>query len=71
MHRPTEMVVYLSGVEIYRATPTAFKLEINGNPFYEFTKEQAEEMTEESNGNNLWKTIVGKLGYQRYNGYYR
>lgn len=66
-----ELTLYVSGVEIYRAGLTPIKIEINGNPFYELTREQVEEMDEATNGNNLWKTIVGKLGYQRYNGYYR
>ena len=66
-----ELVLYLSDVEIYRSGLTPVKIEINGNPFYELTREQVEEMDEATNGNNLWKTIVGKLGYQRYNGYYR
>ena len=66
-----EMVVKLAGVEIYRANLTPLKIEINGNPFYELTREQVEEMNEANNGNSLWKALVGELGNQRPDRYFR
>ena len=65
----TEMVVRLGDVEIYRAVPTPFSIEINGKPFYQLSKQQVEEMIEENNGNSLWKALVGELGHQRSNRY--